>query len=88
MSQDGAAKQPEPVVLELDQESTPAFTRPQSLVLDGRELVLEADSALTLRCGKASITLTRDGRIVLRGTTVVSRATGVNRVVGGTIKLN
>ena len=63
-------------------------TRTQSLVIDGRELVLEADSSLTLRCGKSSITLTRDGRIVVRGTNVVSRASGVNRIRGGTIKLN
>jgi hypothetical protein len=32
--------------------------RSQSLVIDGRELVLEAESSLTLRCGKSSITLT------------------------------
>ena len=63
-------------------------TRTRTLVLDGRELVLEADSSLTLRCGKSSITLTREGRIVLRGTNVVSHASGVNRIRGGTIKLN
>lgn len=70
------------------QASPPTLARTQSLVLDGRELVLEADSSLTLRCGKSSITLTRDGRIVLRGTNLLSRASGVNRIRGGTIKLN
>ena len=68
--------------------SPPKVTRTQALVLDGRELVLEADSSLTLRCGQSSITLTRDGRVVIRGTNVVSRASGVNRIRGGTIKLN
>ena len=63
-------------------------TRTSTLVLDGRELVFDADSSLTLRCGRSSITLTRDGRIVLRGTHVVSHASGVNRIRGGTIKLN
>jgi len=64
------------------------IARTQTLVLDGRELVLEADSTLTLRCGKARLTLTREGRILLRGTNVVSHASGVNRIRGGTIKLN
>jgi hypothetical protein len=74
--------------IEPGRASPPKITRTQSLVLDGRELVLEADSLLTLRCGKSSLTLTRDGRIVLRGTNLVSRASGVNRIRGGTIKLN
>ena len=62
--------------------------RTRTLVLDGRELALEADAALTLRCGKSSITLTREGRIILRGTNLVSHASGVNRIRGGTIELN
>jgi len=64
------------------------LTRTKTLVLEGRELVLEADSAITLRCGKASLTLTREGRLELRGTHVISHASGVNRIRGGTIKLN
>lgn len=74
--------------IEPGRASPTKVTRTQSLMIDGRELVLEADSSLTLRCGKSSITLTRDGRIVVRGTNVVSRASGVNRIRGGTIKLN
>lgn len=74
--------------IEPGRASPTKVTRTQSLMIDGRELVLEADSSLTLRCGKSSITLTRDGKIVVRGTNVVSRASGVNRIRGGTIKLN
>ncbi len=64
------------------------ITRTKKLQLDGRELTFEADAELTLKCGKASITLQRDGRIVLRGTNLVSRASSVNRIRGGTIQLN
>lgn len=63
-------------------------TRTKTLTLEGRELVLEADATLTLRCGKSSITLTREGRLVVRGTSLVSHASGVNRIRGGMIKLN
>lgn len=74
--------------IEPGRASPAKVTRTQSLMIDGRELVLEADSSLTLRCGKSSITLTRDGKVVVRGANVVSRASGVNRIRGGTIKLN
>ncbi|MEM9456553.1 MAG: DUF6484 domain-containing protein [Myxococcota bacterium] len=63
-------------------------TRTQNLVIEGRKLALHADSSLTLRCGRSSITLTREGRIVLRGTNLVSEASGTHRIRGGTIKLN
>ncbi len=58
------------------------------LEFSGRELVLSADAEVTLRCGKSSITLTQDGKIVLRGRNLVSRASAVNRIRGGTIELN
>lgn len=64
------------------------LSRTRRLEIDGRELVLEADSQLTLRCGKSSITLTRDGKVVIRGTNLVSRASSTNRIRGGTIALN
>ncbi|MBK8239995.1 MAG: hypothetical protein IPK74_31105 [Deltaproteobacteria bacterium] len=67
---------------------TSAPARPARLVLDARELVLSADEELTLRCGKSSIVLTADGRIAIRGEHLLSRATSVNRIRGGTILLN
>jgi hypothetical protein len=41
-----------------------------------------------LRCGEASITLTKAGKILIRGTYVLSRSSGVNMVKGATIHLN
>lgn len=55
---------------------------------DGERLVVTAERGLVLRCGKASITLSADGRIVVKGTQIVSHATGLNRVRGGAIQLN
>lgn len=69
--------------------ATPRKTsRTRKLEIDGRELVLTADTQLTLKCGKSSITLTRDGKIVIHGVNVVSRATSTQRIRGGTIALN
>jgi hypothetical protein len=57
-------------------------------VIDGRRITLEADTEIVLRCGKSSITLTRSGKIILRGTHVVSRSSGANRVQGAQVRIN
>jgi hypothetical protein len=53
-----------------------------------RELLFEAERQITLRCGQSSITLTREGQIVIRGKHLLSRASSVNRIRGGVIQLN
>ena len=53
-----------------------------------RELVLEADKKITIRCGRSSISLSRDGRLEIRGQHLLSRAASVNRIRGGVIQLN
>ena len=55
---------------------------------DGERLVVSAKEQLVLRCGKASITLTRAGKVLLEGSYVLSRSTGVNRIKGGSVQLN
>lgn len=61
---------------------------PFELEVDGERVVLDARHQLVLRCGEASITLTREGKILLRGTYVSSRSTGVNRIHGGSVEIN
>jgi hypothetical protein len=70
----------------LDKIARPA--RFSTATIHDRELVLEADRRITLRCGKSSVTLTRDGRIVISGKELLSRASSVNRIRGGVIQLN
>lgn len=55
---------------------------------DGERLEFTAEREIVLRCGKASVTLTRSGRIILRGTDILSRSSGPNRIRGGSIQLN
>jgi len=56
--------------------------------VDGKRVVLEGDQEVVLRCGDASITLRRDGKIVLRGAYIETTATGLNRIRGGSVKIN
>lgn len=55
---------------------------------DGQRLILTADQEIVLRCGEASITLTRIGKVLIRGAYLLSRSTGPNRIKGGSIHLN
>ena len=56
--------------------------------LDGKNIVLSANQTITLKCGRASITLTKAGKIILRGTYLLSRSSGVNRIKGGSVQIN
>ena len=62
--------------------------KPFQLKIDGQALVLEADSELVLRCGRSSITLTRAGKVLIRGAYLLSRSSGVNRIKGGSVQIN
>lgn len=55
--------------------------------VDGR-LILQAAREITLECGKASITLQRDGTVQVRGVRIESRASGPHLIRGGKVELN
>jgi len=50
--------------------------------------VLQSQERLTLRCGRASLTLLRSGRILLKGTYVETCAEGVIHLQGGSVRIN
>lgn len=56
--------------------------------VDDDRLTLTADKEVVLKCGKASITLTRSGKVLVRGTYLMSRSSGANKIKGGSIELN
>jgi hypothetical protein len=56
--------------------------------IDGKRVVIEGEQEVVLKCGEASITLRRDGKLILRGAYVETHAKGVNRIKGGSVKIN
>jgi hypothetical protein len=58
------------------------------VTLDGERLTLSAEQEICLRCGDASITLTRAGKVLIKGAYLLSKSTGPNRIKGGSIQLN
>ena len=65
-----------------------SFTEPLSAEIDGETVQLTAQESLVLRCGKASITLTADGQILLRGAYISSHSTGTQRIKGAAVRIN
>lgn len=57
-------------------------------IVDGRRVVLEARHEIVLRCGRASITLTANGKVVIKGTELVSRSSGANKIKGAVVNIN
>lgn len=74
-------------VLRGQRDDAPADA-PVAIERDGDRLVVDAKRQLVLRCGKARITLTSEGKVLIEGSYVSSRSTGVNRVKGGSVQLN
>ena len=50
--------------------------------------MLRAEREIVLECGDASITLTRAGKVLIRGHYILSRASGYNRIKGAAIDIN
>ncbi|MFT3858207.1 MAG: DUF6484 domain-containing protein [Aquabacterium sp.] len=81
-----------PIVMGVMQGATgwPLAEQPATVDVDadGQRMIVSASEELVLRCGKASITLTKAGKVLIDGTYVSSRSSGVNRVKGGSVQLN
>jgi len=73
-----------------EEQSSPA---PESMPVieadvDGRRVRLTAKDEIVLECGSASVTLRRNGRVIIRGTYVETRSEGTNRIKGGQVQIN
>ena len=67
-------------------EAMPTPTR--EATIDGKRLVLTGEEEIELRCGEASISLKKNGKLVIRGAYVETRAKGTNRIKGGSVQIN
>lgn len=81
-----------PIVLGVlrEGEGWPLDEKPNQVEVDadGERMTVTAKEQIVLRCGKASITLTRAGKVLVQGTYVLNRSSGVMRIKGGSVQLN
>jgi len=59
-----------------------------SVQRDRERVELTAEREIVLRCGSASLTLTRAGKVLIRGAYVSTHSSGVNRIKGGSVQIN
>jgi hypothetical protein len=62
--------------------------RPREGIVDGHKIVFDAREEIVLHCGKSSVTLRKDGKIVIKGAQIVSRASSLNKIKGAAVKIN
>lgn len=72
----------------VDETRAERVAAPRNVKIDGERIVIEGDREVELRCGAASVTLTVDGRLVLRGVQIVSDAERLNRIRGAAVRIN
>jgi hypothetical protein len=85
----GDARRPIIVGKLRDTSGTESLGRRQlDIKSDGESVVVSAPGELVLQCGKASITLTRAGKVLIQGEYVSNRSTGVMRITGGAVEIN
>ena len=61
---------------------------PKDVLINGKRVTFDAKEEIVLRCGKASITLTKAGKVLIRGAYLLNRSSGVNRIKGGSVQVN
>jgi hypothetical protein len=81
----------EPVVTPVESEAALADAGEVQVIeadVDGRRVRIVAKDEIVLECGQASVTLRRNGRIIIRGTYVETHSEGTNRIKGGQVRIN
>jgi hypothetical protein len=66
----------------------PQANCPDEVTVDRKRILFDAEEEIVLRCGEASITLTRAGKIIIKGNYLLSRSSGANRIKGGSVRIN
>jgi hypothetical protein len=70
------------VVSEPEPEPEPAAPQTQET------LTLTAAREIVLQCGRASLVLTRAGKVLVRGTYLSLRSSGMQRITGASVQIN
>jgi len=65
-----------------------SYQEDPNVSVDGKTITFNAACEIVLQSGKSSITLRSDGKIVTKGTKIVSRSSGEQKIRGASVQLN
>lgn len=57
-------------------------------LIDGKRVKIVGADEIVLECGSASITLRRNGKVIIRGAYVETHSQGTNRIKGAAVRIN
>jgi hypothetical protein len=61
---------------------------PNHVLIDGKKLTFDAKEEIILQCGKSSINLKQNGKVIIKGANLISRSSGANKIKGGSVNIN
>jgi len=65
-----------------------AAEKGRDVYIDGKKMVFTAKDEILLKCGKSSILLRRDGKVVIKGENLISRSSMSNKIKGSSVSIN
>lgn len=83
-----------PIIVGMLQQPAPRDTlqsavgRSVSVIADEERYEITAEREIVLRCGDSSITLTRAGKVIIKGKYIISRSSGYNKIKGAAVDIN
>ena len=77
-----------PIIIGRLKKKTVPETTTSNIKIDGERLVLQGERQIELRCGDASIILTKAGKVLIKGNFVLTRSRGANKIKGAYIDIN
>jgi hypothetical protein len=83
-----------PIIVGMLQQPAPvdapehAAGRRVAVEADGERYEITAEREIVLRCGDSSITLTRAGKVIIKGKYIISRSSGYNKIKGAAVDIN
>lgn len=83
---EGAGRRDDLIIVGRVLERNPA--PPVRARLDGERVVIRAEHEIELRCGDASIMLTKAGKVIVRGNYIVTHSRGANKIKGAFVGIN
>jgi hypothetical protein len=61
---------------------------PKELIVDRKRIVFNAYEQVVIRCGKCSINLQKNGKTIIKGVQITSRASQSNKIRGASVNIN
>jgi len=75
-------------IQDIDEKKLEIKNEEKMIFKDGEKIIIDAKNEVELRCGKSSIVMKKNGKIIIKGTNLLSRSSGANKIKGASVQIN